>query len=270
MSEQTITLKTSSHDHGHDLIDHLYLHRHSAIHDLPGQLKVVGALSFIFVVVATSSRNYPAFLSYLLIILVLAKMANLPYLKLAKRMMVEIPFVFFAILIPFATPGEKINFLGLSLSPEGLWVAFGILAKSTLGVMVSILLSATTQSRDLLTSFQKLKVPAILIQITSFMFRYTAVVVDEMNRMKVARISRGFEARGVADWKILGQSMAALFIRSYERGERVHLAMLSRGYDGSPILKKTKPSTFKEKIVCVIPALLALTFLLITRELWNL
>jgi cobalt/nickel transport system permease protein len=158
-------------------------------------------------------------------------------------MLIEIPFVFFAILIPFATPGEKIQVLGLQLSPDGLWVAFGILAKSTLGVMVSIILSASTSSRELLASLEKLRVPATLIQITSFMFRYTAVVLDEMNRMKIARISRGFEPRGILDWRILGQSIGALFIRSYERGERVHLAMLSRGYDGNLSLNNSSKSS---------------------------
>jgi cobalt/nickel transport system permease protein len=50
--------------------------------------------------------------------------------------------------------------------------------------------------------------------------------------MKVARESRGFEATGIKHWKVLATAAGALFIRSYERGERVHLSMLSRGYEG--------------------------------------
>jgi cobalt/nickel transport system permease protein len=53
-----------------------------------------------------------------------------------------------------------------------------------------------------------------------------------MQRMKVARESRGFTARNPRHWPVLARSAGALFIRSYERGERVHLAMLSRGYTG--------------------------------------
>lgn len=267
MIQEQINLNQKSHGHGHDLIDHLYIHEHTKIHDFPAHLKVISAISFIFVVVATPAKNYQAFLGYLMILLAIAYFAQLPYRKLAKRMMVEIPFVFFAVLIPFATPGEKIQVLGLALSPEGLWVAFGILAKSTLGVIVSILLSATTQSRELLMSFHKLKVPSILIQITSFMFRYTAVVVDEMNRMKIARLARGFEAKGLADWKILGQSIAALFIRSYERGERVHLAMLSRGYDGTLYAPNGSHSSMKQKFFGITPALIALIVLFLSRSI---
>jgi cobalt/nickel transport system permease protein len=54
-----------------------------------------------------------------------------------------------------------------------------------------------------------------------------------MERMKIARASRGFEATGIKHWRVLATAAGALFIRSYERGERVHLAMLSRGYSGA-------------------------------------
>jgi cobalt/nickel transport system permease protein len=50
--------------------------------------------------------------------------------------------------------------------------------------------------------------------------------------MLVAMRSRGYEPRSPRHWPALARSMGALFIRSYERGERVHLAMLSRGYQG--------------------------------------
>ncbi len=65
------------------------------------------------------------------------------------------------------------------------------------------------------------------------MVRYGDVIADELRRMRTARLSRGFEARGPRHWGVLAKSAGALFIRSYERGERVHLAMLSRGYTGS-------------------------------------
>ena len=71
-----------------------------------------------------------------------------------------------------------------------------------------------------------------MVQIAAFMLRYVNVISDEMERMKVARESRGFIATGLKDWKVIAIAASALFIRYYERGERVHLAMLSRGYSG--------------------------------------
>ena len=67
------------------------------------------------------------------------------------------------------------------------------------------------------------------MQILGFMVRYLDVVTDEMRRMRVALASRGFTARNPRHWPVIARSAGALFIRSYERGERVHLAMLSRG-----------------------------------------
>jgi cobalt/nickel transport system permease protein len=70
------------------------------------------------------------------------------------------------------------------------------------------------------------------VQIMGFMVRYLDVVGDELARMRVALASRGFTPRDPRHWPVIARSAGALFIRSYERGERVHLAMVSRGYDG--------------------------------------
>jgi cobalt/nickel transport system permease protein len=105
--------------------------------------------------------------------------------------------------------------------------------KGTLGVLAAVILSTTTTAREILRGLEKLKLPIIMVQIASFMLRYINVISDEMERMKVARESRGFIATGIKHWKVLATAAAALFIRSYERGERVHLAMLSRGFDGA-------------------------------------
>ena len=101
--------------------------------------------------------------------------------------------------------------------------------KGTLGVLASLTLAATTEPRAVIRGLERLRMPAQLVQIMGFMVRYLDVVTDEMRRMRVALASRGFTARNPLHWPVLARSAGALFIRSYERGERVHLAMLSRG-----------------------------------------
>ena len=83
-----------------------------------------------------------------------------------------------------------------------------------------------------LRGLERLRLPSVLVQILGFMIRYADVVGGELRRMRVARESRGFRARHLGALKVLGPAAGSLFIRSYERGERVHLAMLSRGYTG--------------------------------------
>jgi cobalt/nickel transport system permease protein len=99
-------------------------------------------------------------------------------------------------------------------------------------VLASPTLAATTEPQALLAGLERLRLPQQLVQIMAFMVRYLDVVTGEMQRMRIARESRGFTARDPRHWPVLARSAGALFIRSYERGERVHLAMLSRGYTG--------------------------------------
>ncbi len=108
--------------------------------------------------------------------------------------------------------------------------AGALVVKGTLGVLAALLLAATTEPRDVLRGLERLRVPAPMVQIMGFMIRYLDVVTADMARMRMALTARGFEARNPRHWPVLARSAGALFIRSYERGERVHLAMLSRGH----------------------------------------
>jgi cobalt/nickel transport system permease protein len=185
------------------------------------------------VVVATPVPWLAAFAAYAGVLAVVVALSAVPVLYLARRMVVEVPVVAFAVLLPFVAAGPTVDLLGLSLSEAGLVAAGGLLMKATLGVLASLLLAATTDPRDLLAGLERLRVPSQLVQIMGFMVRYLDVVSDELRRMKTARESRGFTARDPRHWPVIGRSAGALFIRSFERGERVHLAMISRGYDGS-------------------------------------
>lgn len=144
---------------------------------------------------------------------------------------------------------------GVGLSESGLRGAATILAKASLGVVASVLLATTTQIRDLLHGLERLHLPHQLVLIASFMIRYVDVLQDEMSRMRIARESRGFQARGLRAWPVLGRSLGALFLRSYERGERVHLAMRSRGFWGRmPVLDSTPTRSPQWLTALALPA----------------
>jgi len=214
--------------HGHKL----HFHGHSVVHRTPAHLKILALLAFMIVVVATPRDWYAAFGAYLAILVVVIGISRVPPTYLLKRTVVEIPFVFFAVLLPFVATGPQTEILGVSVSQHGLEAGIALLIKGTLGVLASLTLAATTEPNELLLGLERLRLPQQLVQIMSFMVRYLDVVTGEMQRMRIARESRGFSARNPRHWPVLARSAGALFIRSYERGERVHLAMLSRGYTG--------------------------------------
>jgi cobalt/nickel transport system permease protein len=229
---QKVKVQEEKHHHGHDVGERLYLHRHTVVHSLPSHLKIIAALSFILIVVSTPVTQWGAFIAYFSWLFVVVRIAQIPYGTLFKRALIEIPFIFFAILMPFFGSGETIQVGPFELYREGLIAGAGIVVKGTLGVMTAIILSTSTTAREILRGLERLRLPVLMVQIASFMLRYVNVVNDEMERMKIARESRGFEATGMKSWRVLATAAGALFIRSYERGERVHLSMLSRGYEG--------------------------------------
>ncbi|MGY0388850.1 cobalt ECF transporter T component CbiQ [Nocardioides sp. WG-D5] len=199
---------------------------------MPAHLKVLALVGFMLVVVATPREWFAAYGIFLAVLVTVGAVGRVRSGWVLKRMVVETPFVVFAVLMPFISHGPRIDVLGLSLSESGLLSAWGLLAKGTLGVIAGLLLAATTTPQELVHGLERLRLPQQLVQIMAFMVRYLEVVTDEMRRMAVARASRGFVARNPLHWPVLARSVGALFIRSFERGERVHLAMVSRGYTG--------------------------------------
>lgn len=214
--------------HGH----RLYFHGHSAIHRAPAHLKLVALLGFMLVVVATPGTWHVAYAVEALVLLAVVALTRVPPSYLAPRMLVEVPFALFAVLVPFISHGPRTEVLGLTVSEPGLHAGIALLLKGTMGVLASLTLAATTEPQDLLRGLQRLRVPELIVQIMGFMIRYLDVVTAELGRMMTALRSRGCDPRSPRHWPVLARSLGALFIRSYERGERVHLAMLSRGYDG--------------------------------------
>ena len=215
--------------HGHKL----HYHGHSLIHRAPAHLKLVALVAFMLAVVATPIDRYAVFAGWAVVLLVVVAVSQVPPTYLARRMVVEVPFVVFALLLPFIATGPRTELFGLTVSHAGLVAAAGLLMKGTLGVLAALTLAATTEPDDVLRGLQRLRVPDPLVQIMGFMVRYLDVVTGEMGRMLTAMRSRGYDPRSPRHWPVLARSLGALFIRSYERGERVHLAMLSRGYTGT-------------------------------------
>ncbi|MEU9028756.1 cobalt ECF transporter T component CbiQ [Streptomyces sp. NPDC048383] len=233
----------------------LYRHGHSPVHALPPHCKIAAVFAFVVVVVSTPREAMWAFGAYAVLVAGVAAAARIPAGFLLRRLLIEVPFVAFAVLMPFVAEGERVEVLGMSLSVSGLWGAWNVLAKGTLGVAASVILASTTELRSLLLGLQRLKLPPLLVQIASFMIRYGDVITGELRRMSIARRSRGFEARGIRHWGVLAKTAGALFIRSYERGERVYLAMVSRGYTGSmPVIDDVSATRAQWAYAAVLPA----------------
>lgn len=220
------------HAQGHEVAERLYIPRTSLVHDTPAQIKIVASVVTVFLIVATPAEALWAFAAYFIIVRFVIWLAGLEFRRLIPRMVVEIPFLVFALMMPLFGTAPKIEVGPLLLSEPGMWAAWALVAKATLGVLISITLSATTSITEIVTGLNRLHVPDLFVSILTSMVRYLNVVAEESGRMSRARAARGLAGRGPSTWPVLSQSLGSLFLRSYERGERVHLAMMSRGYQG--------------------------------------
>ena len=221
----------------HSFLDQ-YSEGNSLIHRLDPRTKLITTLAFILVVVLTPASQWPAFALYFVMVATLIIISRVPILYVLKRSLVIIPFVvLIAIFIPFFKGGEvagsyNIWFWEVTVTHSGIQVFLNILAKAWLSILSLILLTATTRFSHLLKGMEQLRLPRIMVMILSFMYRYIFVLVDEVMRMKQARDSRNLGGGRLRQIRTVGNMIGTLFIRSYERGERVYAAMMARGFDG--------------------------------------
>jgi len=237
----------------------LYLPGASPLHRARPQCKIAASLLFVLAVVATPREALWAYGLYALLLVGLARAGRVPLAFLARRLVVEVPFLLFAVLLPVVGQGERVEVLGLPLAREGLWAAWNILVKGTLGVAASVIVAATTPVPELLRGLERLRLPRAFTTIAGFMVRYADVIADDLRRMRIARLSRGYDPRWIWQARAVAATAGAMFIRSYERGERVYLAMVSRGYAGSmPVLEDLAASRRQWLAALAVPATAAL------------
>jgi cobalt/nickel transport system permease protein len=221
-----------------------YQQRPSLLHELDPRVKVIVAILFILSNALLPDGAWPAFLVAWAIVLLLTILSRLPLLYTARRALIVLPFLLAAVTLLFTLPGEplaawQLGSRTLTISDAGLIRFASIAIRSWLSVQMAILLTATTPFPDLMHALQHLRIPAVLVAIIAFMYRYLFVLSEEATRLLRAREARSARAAnlksgGTIVWraKIAGQLAGQLFLRSLERSDRVYQAMVARGYDG--------------------------------------
>jgi cobalt/nickel transport system permease protein len=211
----------------------------SPIHRLDARTKIIVFFALILITVSTPPTSFRLFGVLAMVLIGIALVAKLPLVHLAKKVLVILPFLFLVtVSIPFMKKdgiegGYPLGIVGISVSRSGLWILWNVVIKSSLGVFSIILLYSTTPFPKLIKGMEWLRVPRIFTVLISFMYRYSFILVDEIQRMKRARDSRSFGGKWLRQTKTIGHMIGTLFLRSFLRGERVYMAMLSRGYNGT-------------------------------------
>ncbi|MCD6425421.1 MAG: cobalt ECF transporter T component CbiQ [Anaerolineales bacterium] len=216
----------------------------SRVHDLDPRVKVLITVLFILSNALLPDGSWPAFALAWLLLLVANDQSGLGLGFTFKRSVVALPFTLVAVSAIFSPQGSPLavwdlGFITLIPTDLGLIRFFSIVVRSWLSVQIAILLVATTQFPDLLHALEHLRLPRTLTTIIAFLFRYLFVLTNEVFRILRAREARsaglpGVKGGGKLSWQIktTGSMVGQLFLRSYERSDRIYQSMISRGYIG--------------------------------------
>ncbi|RPJ13837.1 MAG: cobalt ECF transporter T component CbiQ, partial [Desulfobacteraceae bacterium] len=137
------------------------------------------------------------------------------------------------------------------LSMSGGWISFcSIMLKFTLTAGSVLVLIASTGFNSVCMALEKMGVPRIFAVQLLFLYRYIFVLIDEASRMANARSQRSFDGKGKGV-RVFGYLLGHLLLRTVDRAQRIHLAMLCRGFDGEIKLNRRLEAGSREVIYTV-------------------
>ena len=195
----------------------------SVCHRLPPLLKLGLAVAVIVGGVGIPIEHWPVFGVLGCVVFVGHSLAQIPMKFLLKRLSIFLPLlVLMAISLPLSQGFQR-----------GWEVMLTIVFRGTLAFLASLWLVNVMPFEQLLVTLRRIGMPAVLVAILAFMYRYVFVVWDELDKLRTAHRARSFGRASLwFRWKILAQTIGMLLIRSLERAERIHGAMCARGWDG--------------------------------------
>lgn len=257
--------------------EHIHLdefsHFKSPFHRFDPRVKIVSCLILLVMVVTLKSPVGLA--AALFAICLLIMVSHLPVGKILKRIGVIIPFILaIGLFLPVIRPGTPLYSFNLGLftlhvTCEGLQGSILFFLRIICAALLIILVTFTTPFHVLLRSLSDLRIPQVFTHLIQFTLRYFFVLSDEILRMQRARRSRNFEL-GKTIWSgrtlsTIGGLVGVLFIRSYERGERVYYSMMSRGFRGEIQLLNDLQVETRDIIWGTVIVLLGVVILLIDQ-----
>ena len=187
------------------------------------------------------------------------------YLKISMRSLfsrVTVEFLFIGLILLstlFHTGGEVIfNWGWLQITSQGLITLITVSFKTFLSLLlVNSLLSILSQTQ-ILNAFLALHFPPLFVAIMGSMLRYLHLLNREFQTKKRAALSRNLLLNPRQTRQVTANLIGSLLIRSYDRGERIHQAMLARGYSGLTMTSEPSPFSRSERFFlgCLVFSLL--------------
>jgi len=215
------------------MMDEAFAHGNSLLHLIDPRVKII--VAFCFVLLVAVSKSFSVAYIALSISILLVLLARLPLGLVVKRLLAANSFIVFLwITLPITYGGEPLFEPGpLSFAREGIVIAALITLKTNTIVLAIITLLATSTVASLGHALEGLGLPGRLSFLLLFSYRYIFVIHQEYLRLSRAAQMRCFQpATTIHTYKTVAYLFAMTLVKSYNRGNRIHQAMLLRGFNG--------------------------------------
>lgn len=215
------------------MISEIFAFGSSPVHLLDPRLRVIFAV--LFSVVTAVSDRFPTVCLALLMALALPVLARLPLRPVLTRLFIVNGLVLFIwLVLPWSYEGTPVFSMGpLVISREGIGLSALITIKSNAIVLALIAMVATMPVAVLGQALDRLHIPEKLVHLLLITYRYIFVIESEYHQLLRAARIRSFTPRtDLHTYKTYAYLLGMLFVRAAARGERVHQAMICRGFNG--------------------------------------
>jgi cobalt/nickel transport system permease protein len=208
------------------------------VHRLDPRAKVAATLAFIVAVISFGRYELTGLVPFFIFPVAMAALGNLPFGYLIKKIVLICPFILMVGLFnPLFDHGVLIHLGPLEIT--GGWISFAsIMVKAVLTVGSALVLICVTGFSDICRALECFGVPRAFVVQLLFLYRYIFVLTDEGVRVSRARQFRSFDGKGPG-MKTYGAMLGHLLLRTWQRAERIHMAMLSRGFSGEFHTRRT-------------------------------
>jgi cobalt/nickel transport system permease protein len=203
----------------------------SVIHQLDARAKVLTTLVFIISVVSFGRYEFSALFPFFLYPAVTVALGNLPPAAVARKIMMVLPF---ALVVGMFNPlFDRQPLLALGpIAISGGWLSCAsIILRAVLTVGAAVILVGVTGFQPVCGALERLGMPKTFTVQLLFLYRYIFVLAEEGGRAARARELRACGKRGLG-LTSFGSMIGHLLIRTWLRAERIHMAMLARGFTG--------------------------------------
>jgi cobalt/nickel transport system permease protein len=210
----------------------------SPVHRLDARAKLLAVLGYTVTLISFNRYAVSDLAPMTVLPLAMLWFGRVPAWFALRRVLILSPFI---LMLVFLSPVydralRDVTFGPWQFAVSGGWLtATDIAMKFALGVLALTAMMCTTPFAMLLEAMRRLGMPQMIVMQLGFLYRYLFVLMDEAMRVRRARDFRG-AALAPAGRRLaaVGGVIGALFSRTLDRSERIHLAMAARVYRGEP------------------------------------